>query len=223
MSILYRVREPFPDAASALSRGRAIMRELADWDGVPWPRLEPVTTLEQYLYALRTFSVGRFAGDLAPPSTGPLLSELTRRGVAFDRLESSNVFTADTQLRPDLADLWPLPEGTALLLHLTSPFGGPDSEPEDDCTAEELERMVSVLGPLTMGVSWDCAWRDLPDSKGCGIQLCFNSVWCGQHTEPAPGEFEVWVSLGSRVAWSPAGQAWLRDSGLPLGEPQTGW
>ncbi|MGI5135225.1 MULTISPECIES: hypothetical protein [unclassified Streptomyces] len=39
----------------------------------------------------------------------------------------------------------------------------------------------------------------------------------------APGEFGVWVSVGSRVAWSPAGQAWLRDSELALGEPQTGW
>ncbi|MEU1598855.1 hypothetical protein ABZ468_40095 [Streptomyces sp. NPDC005708] len=82
--------------------------------------------------------------------------------------------------------------------------------------------MVSALGPLTMNVSWDCGWRGLSDFKGCGVRLCLNSVWTEQHTEPAPGEFGVWVSLGSRVAWSPAGQAWLRDSELALGEPQTG-
>ncbi|GAA3855220.1 hypothetical protein [Streptomyces lannensis] len=54
------------------------------------------------------------------------------------------------------------------------------------------------------------------------MQICLNCIQVDQHVELAPGEFGVWVSLGSRVAWSPAGQAWLRDSGLPLGEPQTG-
>jgi hypothetical protein len=83
--------------------------------------------------------------------------------------------------------------------------------------------MVSALGPLTMNVSLDCGWRGLSDFKACGVRLCLNSVWTEQHAEPAPGGFGVWVSLGSRVAWSPADQAWLRDSELPLGEPQTSW
>ncbi|MGI5143490.1 MULTISPECIES: hypothetical protein [unclassified Streptomyces] len=120
------------------------------------------------------------------------------------------MFIADTQLRPDLADLWPLPEDMNLFLNLTPSFGGPGSEPE-----EELDRMVSVLGPLTMNVSCDCGWRDLPDFKGGGVQLCLNSVWTEQYAEPTPSEFGFWVSFGSRVSWSPAGKAWLRDSGLP--------
>jgi hypothetical protein len=50
-----------------------------------------------------------------------------------------------------------------------------------------------------------------------------NSVWVPQHVEPSAGEFGVWIRLGARVAWTPEGEAWLRDSGLPLGEPQQGW
>ncbi|MFD8219237.1 hypothetical protein ACFV2U_37485 [Streptomyces sp. NPDC059697] len=214
--------ESFSDARSALSRARAIMRDLADSVGVPWPQLEEVTTREQYLHAVHTFSVGRVAGERYLSGIGPFLDELACRGIAFDRQESSHLFIADIQLRPDLADLWPLPEGMTFLLNLTPPFGGPDSEPEDDCTEEELDRMVSVLGPLTMSVSWGCSWRDVPDFKNCGVQLCLNSVWTEQHPEPTPGEFEVWVALGTRADWSPAGKAWLLDSGLTLGEPQAG-
>jgi hypothetical protein len=221
MSILHRVCEPFPDAQSALSRARAIMRDLADWEGPPWPQLELVDTAEQYAHAIRTFGAALAARDQDLPGFGPVRDELRRRGVAFDWKELSGVFIANMQLRPDLADLWPLPEGLTLSLNTTPPFGGPDSEPEDFCTEEELDRMVAVLGPLTMDVSWDCGWRGLPHYKGCGVKLCLNSVQVEQHTEPAPGEFGVWVSLGSRVAWSPAGEAWLRDSGLSLGEPQT--
>ncbi|MGW3361182.1 hypothetical protein ACWDFL_38410 [Streptomyces bungoensis] len=184
--------------------------------------MDLVTTAEQYAHAVRTFSSALAAWDRDVAGFGPVRDELRRRGVAFDWKESSYVFIADMQLRPGLTDLWPLPEGLSLSLARTSPFGGPDSEPEDDCTEEELDRMVSVLGPLTMDVSWDCGWRGLTDFKGCGVQLCLNSVWVEQHAKSAPGEFGVWVSLGSRVAWSPAGQAWLRDSGLLLGEPQTG-
>ncbi|MDQ0956632.1 hypothetical protein QFZ66_000510 [Streptomyces sp. B4I13] len=132
------------------------------------------------------------------------------------------MFTADLRLGPDLADLWPLPESATLGLTRTPPFGGPDREPEDDCTEEELDRMVSVLGPLNMDVSWNCGWRGLPDFKSCGVRLCLNSVWTEQHAEPSPGEFGAWVSLGSRVARSSAGEAWLGDAGLALGEPRTG-
>lgn len=222
-SALYRVCESLSDAPSALSRARAIMRDLADWNGFPWPQLELVTTAEQYVHAVRTFGAARVAGERALPGVGPFLDELRHRGVAFDRKELSSRFAWDLRLRPDLADLWPLPEGLVFTLAKTPPFGGPDSEPEDDCTEEELDRMVSVLGPLTMNVSWNCRWRGLPEFKDCGVQLCLNSVWAEQYAEPAPGEFGVWVSLGSRVAWTPAGEAWLRDSGLTLGEAQTGW
>ncbi|MFD5537548.1 hypothetical protein ACFWIJ_06755 [Streptomyces sp. NPDC127079] len=50
-STLYRVREPLPDAVSALSRARAIMRDLTDWTAEPWPHLDKVTTVEQTIYA----------------------------------------------------------------------------------------------------------------------------------------------------------------------------
>ncbi|MGQ5648466.1 hypothetical protein ACUJ8H_00130 [Streptomyces sp. EKR5.2] len=222
MSILHRVCEPFPDASSTLSRARAIMRDLADWNGTPWPQLDLVTTAGQYMHAVRTFGAALAAWDRDLPGFGPIRDELQHRGVAFDWEERSYVFITDMQLRPDLADLWPLPEGLSLSLARTPPFGGPDSEPEDDCTEEELDRMVSALGPLSMEVSWNCGWRGLSDFKGCGVQICLNCIQVDQHVELSPGEFGVWVSLGSRVAWSPAGQAWLRDSGLPLGEPQTG-
>ncbi|MFF9819486.1 hypothetical protein [Streptomyces sp. NPDC014006] len=199
------------------------MRDLADWNGLPWPQLEAVTTREQFLHALRTFGTGRIAGARDLPDLDSLLAELSRRNVSFDRKEPGSFFVAEIQLRPDLADLWPLPEGVTFSLSLLPPFGDPDRELEDDCTEEELDRMVAALGPLTLNVSWDCGWRGLPESKDCGVQLCLNSVWAGQHAEPASGEFGVYVSLGSRVAWTPAGEAWLRDSGLPLGEAQTGW
>ncbi len=223
-STLYRVLEPFSDASSALTRARAIMRDLTDWTALPWPTLEEITTAEQYAYALRTFDTARMAGDWEP-GVMPFLGELRRRGViTFDEGPSKTWFTADLRISPDLADLWPLPEGVDLGLDLTPPFGSPGGrEPEDTCTEEELDQMVAALGPLTLNARWDCAWRGLPESKDCAVQLCLNSVWVSQHTEPSPGEFGVWISLGPRVAWTPAGETWLHDLGIPLGEPQTGW
>ncbi|MFJ9567935.1 hypothetical protein ACIRQQ_48980 [Streptomyces fuscichromogenes] len=222
-STLYRVRETFPDAPSALTRARAIMRDLADLTSDPWPRLEPVTTGEQYAYALRSFDTARMVA-YRKPGVVPFLDELWRRGVVtFDAQQPKSRFTADLRLGPDLADLWPLPESVTLSLNSKPPFGGPDSEPEDDCTEEELDRMVSVLGPLFMDVRWDCAWRGLPESKDCGVLLCLNRVWVPQHVESSPGEFGVWISFGPRVAWTPEGEAWRRDCGLPLGESEDGW
>lgn len=223
MSVLYRVREPFSDASGALERARAIMRELAEWNSSPWPQLELVTTPQQYVHALRTFGSARAVWDRDLPGFGAFRDELRRRDVTFAWEELSNWFVGNMPLRPDLSDLWPLPEGLSLALATTPPFGGPGSEPEDNCTEEELDRMVSVLGPLTMNVSWKCGWRDLSEFKDCGVQLCLNSVWAEHYAEPAAGEFGVWVSLGSHVAGTPAGADWLRNSGLSLGEPEPGW
>ncbi|MFF6806825.1 hypothetical protein [Streptomyces sp. NPDC012616] len=217
------MRESFPDAQSALTRARAVMRDLADWKSVPWPQLEPVSTAQQYEHALRSFGTARIVGD-REPGVVPFLDELRRRGVVTFHAEQpyAELFTADLRLGPDLADLWPLPESVTLSLTRTPPFGGPDREPEDDCTEEELDRMVSVLGPLNMDVSWNCGWRGLPDLKSCGVRLCLNSVWTEQHAEPSPGEFGVWITLGTRIAWTPEGGSWRRDSGLLLGEQQQG-
>lgn len=124
-STLYRVLEPFSDASSALTRARAIMRDLTDWTALPWPTLEEVTTAEQYAYALRTFDTARMAGDWEP-GVMPFLGELGRRGViTFDEGPSRTWFTANLRISPDLADLWPLPEGVDLGLDLTPPWTVP--------------------------------------------------------------------------------------------------
>jgi hypothetical protein len=221
-STLYRVLEPFPDAPSALARARAITHDLADWVALPWPRVNDITTVEQYAYALNTFDTARVGGE-REPHVVPFLDELRRRGaVTPDVKQPKDYFTGDLRLSPDLADLWPLPDGVTLVLATSPPFGAPGGEPEDKCTEEELEQMVSVLGPLSLDVRWDCVWSGLPEFKGCGVLLCLNSVWVPQHIEPSPGEFGVWISLGPRVAWTSEGQTWLRDCGLRLGEPQQG-
>ncbi|RPE38617.1 hypothetical protein EDD90_1525 [Streptomyces sp. Ag109_O5-1] len=82
--------------------------------------------------------------------------------------------------------------------------------------------MVSLLGPLSLDVSWDCGWRGLSEFKDCGVQLCLNGVWRREIFEPTPGEFGVWVSLGNRIAWTTEGENWRRECGLSLGEPQSG-
>ena len=191
------------------------MRDLASWKATPWPQLEPVHTAEQYAHVLRSFGTGRIIGD-REPGTGPFLDELRRRGVVtFDEEQPySWLFMADLRLSPELDDLWPLPESVTLSLNRTPPFGGPDSEPEDNRTEEDLDRMVSVLGPLMLTVSWNCGWRGLSEFKGCGVTLCLNGVWSDQAAESSPGEFGVWISLGSALARKPEGEAWLRDSGL---------
>ncbi|MEV0483371.1 hypothetical protein AB0I69_22550 [Streptomyces sp. NPDC050508] len=222
--MLYRVRESIPDAPSALTRARAISRDLADWTSFPTPRMEPVTTAEQYAYALSAFDTARIYGNQAEPGVRPCLDELRRRTVVtFDNEEPNSSFAGYAILRPDLIDLWPLPEKLTLTLDSTSPFGDPYSEPDPDCTEEELNDMVPVLGPLSLNVDWDCGWRGLSESKDCGVQLCLNSVWTRQIAVPSPGEFGVWISLGNRIAWTTEGENWRRDCGLSLGEPQQGW
>ncbi|WP_033284718.1 hypothetical protein [Streptomyces sp. NRRL F-525] len=222
--MLYQLRESFPDAQNALARARGISRELADWTSCPTPRMEPVTTAEQYAYALSAFDTARIYGNQAEPGVGPCLDELRRRTVVtFDNEEPNSSFAGYAILRPDLIDLWPLPEKLTLTLDSTSPFGDPYSEPDPDCTEEELDDMVSVLGPLSLNVDWDCGWRGLSESKDCGVQLCLNSVWTRQIAVPSPGEFGVWISLGNRIAWTTEGENWRRDCGLSLGEPQQGW
>ncbi|MBK3574642.1 hypothetical protein JHN63_12635 [Streptomyces sp. MBT65] len=186
--------------------------------------MEPVTTAEQYAYALSAFDTARIYGNQAEPGVRPCLDELRRRTVVtFDNEEPNSSFAGYAILRPDLIDLWPLPEKLTLTLDSTSPFGDPYSEPDPDCTEEELNDMVSVLGLLSLNVDWDCGWRGLSESKDCGVQLCLNSVWTRQIAVPSPGEFGVWISLGNRIAWTTAGENWRRDCGLPLGEPQQGW
>lgn len=198
------------------------MHDLADWSTAPWPQLEPISTAEQYAYALRSFDTARMVVD-REPRVFPFLDELVRReAITFDAEQPKSWLTANLRLHSGLGDIWPLPEGVMVSLDTTPPFGTPESEVEDDATEEELDRMVSVLGPLSLDVSWDCGWRGLSETKDCGMQLCLNTVWAEQTSELSLGEFGVWIRLGARVAWTPEGEAWLRDSGLTLGEPQAG-
>jgi hypothetical protein len=128
--MLYRLRESFPDAPSALVRARAISRELADWTSCPTPRMESVTTAEQYPYALSAFDTARMYGNQAEPSVGPCLEELRRRTVVtFDNEEPNSSFVGYAILRPDLIDLWPLPDKLTLTLDSTSPFARRSERP----------------------------------------------------------------------------------------------
>ncbi|MHC5906415.1 hypothetical protein ACVNF4_21295 [Streptomyces sp. S6] len=219
-STLYPVLESFPDAPSALARARGIMGELADWSTVPWPRLRPITTAEQYAYALRSFGSARMVADRDPVAVFPFLDELERRdAITFDAEQGRPVLLAQLRLSPGLEDLWPLPEGVMVSVDTTPPFGTPDSQAEDDCTEEELDRMVAVLGPLGLEADWDCAWRGVSETKDCGVLLCLNTEYEGG---ARLGEYVVWIRLGARAAWKPEGDAWIRDSGLALGEPRHG-
>ncbi|WP_416974095.1 hypothetical protein [Streptomyces sp. 4F14] len=222
-STLWPVLEPFPDAVSALARAREIMRELADGFGLSWPELEPIGTAEQYAYALRTFDSARMVADRDPVAVFPFLDELVRRdAITFAAEQPRSCLLAELRLDPGLGDLWPLPEGVMVSLDTTLPFGTPETESHHDCSDEELDRMVAVLGPLSLDAEWGCDWRGLSSTKNCGLRLCLNSALLDQHSEPSPGEIGVWVELGNRVAWEPEGQAWLRESGLVLGEPRMG-
>jgi len=215
-STLYPLLESFPDAPSALARAREIMRELADWSTDPWPRMEPVSTAEQYAYVLRSFGSGRLVADRDPVVVFPFLNELERRdAVEFDVKQPKFCLVAELRLSPGLDDLWPLPEGVTLCMDSTPPFGTRDTDPDALCTEEELDRMAAVVGPLGLDADWACAWRGLAESKDCGMRLCLN-------TERDLGRFVVMVRLGSRVAWKPEGIAWLRDSGLAFGESEQG-
>ncbi|MHC5906416.1 hypothetical protein ACVNF4_21300 [Streptomyces sp. S6] len=219
--MLYQVLEPFPDARSALLRAREIMRESADRVSAPWPQLESISTAEQYAHTVRSFGTARIGADRDPVAVFPFLDELVRRdAITFDAVQPRSVILGELRLGPELGDLWPLPEGVTVSLNQIPPFGTRDTEPEDDCTEAELDGMVDVLGPLSLDVDWRCGWRGLPVFKNCGVRICLNSVRVSQHTEVAPGEFGVWVELGTRVTWTPEGEAWRRDSGLRLGKEQ---
>ncbi|WP_260328502.1 hypothetical protein [Streptomyces sp. Ag109_O5-1] len=69
--MLYRVREFFPDAPSALAPAREISRELADWVSMATPRMEPVTTAERYAYALSASTPPASTGTRQSPASAP--------------------------------------------------------------------------------------------------------------------------------------------------------
>jgi hypothetical protein len=222
-SLLYRVLEPIPDAATGVARAREILGAMSAWSTDPWVQPEPIITREQFAHAVAGFPAAQVYGSDDLPAVPLFLDELARRGAVFDREDPSRRFMINLRLGPELLDLWPLPDRLSTSLGMTSPFGGPDSTDEDDSTEAELDEMVAVLGPLSMGVSWDCEWRGLPRAKMCGLQLCLNGVWGRQCMTQAPGEFGLWVSIGTNEEnWS-VSPTWRETCGLDLGGPQGGW
>jgi hypothetical protein len=222
-STLYPLLETFPDAPSALSRAREVLHTLGDGGGYPWPRLSPVTTAVQLDHAIARFPRARISGGKDSPHTADLLATFTRLGIPFRVEEPSYRLLVDLELRPELADLWPLPGDMVLSLGATEPFGNEDSTDEDDATESELDAMVAVLGPLTLNVRWDCAFRGLPVRKYSGVQLCLNSEWRQQYAAPSPGSFGVHLSIGGGPANYEALEAWIPTTGLGLGRPLGGW
>ncbi|WP_405988065.1 hypothetical protein [Streptomyces sp. NBC_00986] len=93
------------------------MRELADWPSIPSPRLEPVATAEQYIYALSTFDTARIYGNQDEPGVAPCLDDFRRRTVVtLDNEKPNSWFAGYVRLRAELGDLWPLPERLTLSL-----------------------------------------------------------------------------------------------------------
>jgi hypothetical protein len=223
-STLHRLLEPLGDAPRALSRAREILAALADGHvGDPWPQLGPVTTREQFEFVLDRFPTAQIYAPAELPAAEGLAEQLARRGVAFEREEPGYRFMIDFRLGRELADLWPLHPEMVMSVGMTSPFGGPDSTDEDDCTEEEVSAMVAALGPLSLRVSWSCGLRGLPDAKMCGLQLCLNSTWVEQYGRFSPGEFGIWLSVGSTPANRAVADEWVQNCGLRLGGPQGGW
>ncbi|WP_328806123.1 hypothetical protein [Streptacidiphilus fuscans] len=221
-SALYRVVEPFPDAATAVARAREILGFLSEGYSDPWVQPKPIVTREQFEHAVAGFPTAQIMG-IDDRDVPPFLDELARRGAVFEREEPSYRFKIDLRLAPELLDLWPLPSGLLMSLGMTSPFGGPDSTDEDDSTEAELDEMVAVLGPLALNVSWSCKWRGLPRAKMCGLQLCLNGVWDKDCMIQAPGEFGLWVSTGSTPENRAVRDTWREACGLDLGPSQVGW
>ncbi|MFE9448898.1 hypothetical protein [Streptomyces sp. NPDC006739] len=224
MSMLYQVLEPLPDAVGALGRARELLGEFAEWADEPYsPEIGPVVTVEQFHYARRYFGEAVFAcrdGRRFPPE------RLVEFRSVIDRtggLRGGDDYGVEVELRPEFAELWPLVEKWELELNLPGwsvpPFRvRPDDE---SCTEAELDLMVEAVGPLGFDVAWDGALRGLPSSKLCGVQLCLNSVWDVQCTEPAPGTHAVYLSIGTRNR--DVAEEWLSRTGLSLGPALVGW
>ncbi|MEU0409033.1 hypothetical protein ABZ307_14645 [Streptomyces griseorubiginosus] len=222
-SLLYQVLEPLPDAASALRRARALLSDFAEWVDEPsGPEVGPVVTVEQYEHACRLFTFGVFTrrdwGALPPDGPAEFRDAITRTGA----LRDGDSHRVEVELRPEFSRLWPLIEETGLQVELPGRITPPFDVGEEDTTTEAgLDRMVEAVGPLGFDVAWEGRLRGLPSAKLCGVQLCLNSVWTSQCTEPAPGTHAVYLSIGTRNY--DVQDAWLGETGLNLGPALAGW
>jgi hypothetical protein len=222
MSLLYEVLEPLPDAQSALGRARELLKEFAEWvddPNIPWTG--QVVTAEQYVHAVTRFREGRFMTHAGTrlPETG--LEDFWARLRALGVPRGDCPYEVKAELTPELEQLWPLPADICL-----QPWR--DAWPsyvlgrlEETCGEADIDALVADVGPLSFDVGWDAGLRGLPSSKLCGVQLCLNSVWTSQSSEPAPGRHGVYLSIGTRNR--EVQDEWLAATGLTLGEALLGW
>ncbi|QIZ00690.1 hypothetical protein HEP87_51875 [Streptomyces sp. S1D4-11] len=220
-SMLYQVLEPLPDARSALRFARQLLTQLgAGTPDLPSLSFNDIATQEQFQYARQYFTCGTFLcsrRDLQDSRVQELWQTLHHLG--FRDTSSGWV---ETELQPELASLWPLPQGVQFQLmkgKTPSTFPIRDS---DECTEGEIDGAVAVCGPLSIDIAWFSALRDLPNSNLGGVQLCLNSTWIEQCSEPDPGRHTVYLSIGTRNSDASA-RDWLKGTGLRFGEPQLGW
>ncbi|MEU6281351.1 hypothetical protein [Streptomyces sp. NPDC047028] len=220
-SMLYQVLEPLPDGETALRFARQLLARFgAGAPELPSLAFEDIATREQFQHARRYFTGGAFSrstGDRREPRVEELWETLDRLGFR-DRSEG----WVGTELQSELAPLWPLPpEVSFQLTNGRTPHTFPVRDP-DECTEKEIDDAVAACGPLSIDIGWLSALRGLPSAKLCGVQLCLNSRWTVQCSEPDPGRHAVYLSIGTRNP-DEAAQDWLRATGLRLGKAQLGW
>ncbi|MFJ6215627.1 hypothetical protein ACIQGZ_20190 [Streptomyces sp. NPDC092296] len=189
-SLPYRLSEPLPTAA--LARTRGLLRSHGRPE-LSAPRAQPdmVTTADQLAHAIAHLPRAQHMVSRNPAVKAALLAALDGQGIAYRVVADDYRLLLDVRLRPEPAALRPLPDGAHLSLGATAPFGDEDTEDEDtededDSTEAELDAMVAVLGPLTMGVAWESPPRGLPGAKPCGVRLCRNGEWTSRRLQRLP-------------------------------------
>jgi hypothetical protein len=220
-SMLYEVLEPLPDARSALLFARQLLARFgAGAPDLPALCFNDIATQEQFHYARQYFTCGTFLcskQDLQDSRVQELWETLDRLG-----FRDTSLGWVETELQPELASLWPLPQGVQFQLmkgKTPSTFPIRDS---DECTETKIDGAVAACGPLSIDISWFSVLRGLPNSNLCGVQLCLNSTWTEQCSEPDPGRHTVYLSIGTRNSDADA-RDWLQGTGLRFGKSQLGW
>ncbi|QMU70494.1 hypothetical protein [Streptacidiphilus sp. P02-A3a] len=220
-STLYQVGNALPNASSALACARQLLTRFGTGAARAEFAFNDIATSEQFHYARRYFSHGTFMGDeryLNAPGYREFWQTLARWG--FE--EKYEGLWVETDLQPQLAALWPLPEGVQFqLLSGSTPRTFP-LRSGDDLTAPEMDIAVAAVGPLTVDINWYSSLLGLPAPKLCGVQLCLNGVWTVQCSEPAPGAHAVYLSIGTQNSEEIA-ERWLHETGLDVGEGLAGW
>lgn len=188
------------------------------------PELGPVVTVDEYQHARTCCTRGEWRTDsgrrFPDVGMGDFWAGLHRLGVE----RRDDPYRVGVDLTPELATLWPLPAEMQLELEQVDalPFGPPSLDDRTEVEVEvEVDEMVAAAGRWgsTSAGTRPCA--DCFYLKLCGDQLCVNSAWTVQCSEPAPGNHAVHLSIGTGNR--DVQDDWLRATGLSLGPAQTGW